>query len=228
MMLAAIRPELFGPIIVAGSPLSYWAGVRGKNPDALQRRAARRQLADRLRKRSRPRKIRWRMAGAEFREPEPCQHPWTNDTTYIPRSTPRRPAISASSAGGVGTSTSTRRKSSSSSTSCSSATTSPPGVFKPRRHHRRPAQYSLAIVAFCSKGDNVTPPQQALGWILDLYESVDAIRSYGQTIVYTIHESVGHLGIFVSGGVAKKEHGEFFEQYRPDRYAAARSLRGGV
>jgi hypothetical protein len=65
------------------------------------------------------------------------------------------------------------------------------------------------IVVFCSKGDNVTPPQQALDWILDLYESVDDIRSYGQTIVYTIHETVGHLGIFVSGGVAKKEHGEF-------------------
>src|SRR4029077_11964339 len=65
------------------------------------------------------------------------------------------------------------------------------------------------IVAFCSKGDNVTPPQQALHWILDLYENVDEIRSYGQTIVYTIHETVGHLGIFVSGGVAKKEHGEF-------------------
>jgi Protein of unknown function (DUF3141) len=32
MMLAATRPELFGPIIIAGSPLSYWAGVRGKNP----------------------------------------------------------------------------------------------------------------------------------------------------------------------------------------------------
>jgi pimeloyl-ACP methyl ester carboxylesterase len=32
MMLAAIRPELFGPIIIAGSPLSYWAGVRGANP----------------------------------------------------------------------------------------------------------------------------------------------------------------------------------------------------
>ena len=64
------------------------------------------------------------------------------------------------------------------------------------------------IVVFCSKGDNITPPQQAMGWILDLYESVDEIRSYGQTIVYTIHETVGHLGIFVSGGVAKKEHGE--------------------
>lgn len=65
------------------------------------------------------------------------------------------------------------------------------------------------IVVFCSKGDNITPPQQALGWILDLYKDVDEIRYYGQTIVYTVHETVGHLGIFVSGGVAKKEHTEF-------------------
>jgi hypothetical protein len=64
-------------------------------------------------------------------------------------------------------------------------------------------------VVFCSKGDNITPPQQALGWILDLYDSVDEIRSYGQTIVYTIHDTIGHLGIFVSAGVARKEHGEF-------------------
>src|SRR6185312_17443272 len=54
-----------------------------------------------------------------------------------------------------------------------------------------------------------TPPQQALGWILDLYDDVDEIRRHGQTIVYTVHESVGHLGIFVSGGVARKEHDEF-------------------
>ena len=65
------------------------------------------------------------------------------------------------------------------------------------------------IVVFCSKGDNITPPQQALGWILDLYGDVDQIRAYGQTIVYTIHDKVGHLGIFVSGGVARKEHDEF-------------------
>ena len=32
MMTAAVRPELFGPIIVAGAPLSYWAGWRGMNP----------------------------------------------------------------------------------------------------------------------------------------------------------------------------------------------------
>ena len=31
----------------------------------------------------------------------------------------------------------------------------------------------------------------------------------GQTIVYTMHHSIGHLGIFVSGKVATREHGEF-------------------
>ena len=32
MMMAAICPNLTGPIMLAGSPLSYWAGVHGKNP----------------------------------------------------------------------------------------------------------------------------------------------------------------------------------------------------
>jgi hypothetical protein len=32
MILAAVAPELFGPILLAGSPVSYWAGVEGKNP----------------------------------------------------------------------------------------------------------------------------------------------------------------------------------------------------
>src|SRR5215469_4629174 len=32
MLMSAIRPDLAGPIMLAGSPLSYWAGVRGKNP----------------------------------------------------------------------------------------------------------------------------------------------------------------------------------------------------
>ncbi len=35
------------------------------------------------------------------------------------------------------------------------------------------------------------------------------IRRFGQTIVYTVHEDAGHLGIFVSSGVARKEHDEY-------------------
>ena len=37
----------------------------------------------------------------------------------------------------------------------------------------------------------------------------EEIVANGQTIVYTLHHSIGHLGIFVSGKVATKEHGEF-------------------
>ena len=54
------------------------------------------------------------------------------------------------------------------------------------------------IICFCSWGDNIAPPRQALVWILDLYKDVDDIRAHRQTIVYCIHESIGHLGIFVS------------------------------
>ena len=32
MMTAAMAPDLPGPIVIAGTPLSYWAGVRGKYP----------------------------------------------------------------------------------------------------------------------------------------------------------------------------------------------------
>ncbi|HEV2099473.1 MAG TPA: DUF3141 domain-containing protein, partial [Stellaceae bacterium] len=65
------------------------------------------------------------------------------------------------------------------------------------------------IIVFCSWGDDITPPQQALDWILDLYDDEKDIVAAGQTIVYCLHHSIGHLGIFVSGKVATKEHGEF-------------------
>jgi len=55
-------------------------------------------------------------------------------------------------------------------------------------------------------GDNITPPQQAFNWISDIYSSTEEIKANGQTIVGLIHEDIGHLGIFVSGKVAKKEH----------------------
>jgi hypothetical protein len=62
------------------------------------------------------------------------------------------------------------------------------------------------IIVFASHGDNITPPQQALNWIADLYQNADEIRVRGQRIIYTIHDNVGHLGIFVSSEIAGKEH----------------------
>lgn len=62
------------------------------------------------------------------------------------------------------------------------------------------------VVVFASHGDNITPPQQALNWIPDLFQSVAEIQAYGHVIIYTLHESIGHLGIFVSAQVANKQH----------------------
>jgi pimeloyl-ACP methyl ester carboxylesterase len=64
------------------------------------------------------------------------------------------------------------------------------------------------VIVFASSGDNITPPGQALRWIADVYRDEQEIKQLGQTIVYLVHDQIGHLGIFVSGAVAKKEHSE--------------------
>lgn len=62
------------------------------------------------------------------------------------------------------------------------------------------------VVVFASWGDDITPPPQALNWIIDTWGDERAIAAAGRTIVYVLHENVGHLGIFVGGDVARKEH----------------------
>jgi pimeloyl-ACP methyl ester carboxylesterase len=64
------------------------------------------------------------------------------------------------------------------------------------------------IILFASMGDNITPPQQAFNWVADVYGSTDEIKVRGQVIVGLLHREVGHLGIFVSGSVARKEHAQ--------------------
>jgi pimeloyl-ACP methyl ester carboxylesterase len=89
------------------------------------------------------------------------------------------------------------------------------------------------IVLFASMGDNITPPQQAFNWVADVYGSTDEIKARGQVIVGLVHEDIGHLGIFVSGRVAKKEHAQIvsvlksIEALPPGLYAMAIQERPG-
>ena len=62
------------------------------------------------------------------------------------------------------------------------------------------------LVIFASYGDNITPPHQALGWIPLVYKSTEELIRAGQRIVYLTNPHVGHLGLFVSGKVAQREH----------------------
>jgi pimeloyl-ACP methyl ester carboxylesterase len=93
-----------------------------------------------------------------------------------------------------------------------------PGKFFDLKAVRSP------VVVFSSAGDNITPPQQALNWVTDVYGSTEEIKANGQVIVGLFHKDVGHLGIFVSGRVAKKEHAQivevlkYIEALRPGLY----------
>jgi uncharacterized protein DUF3141 len=67
------------------------------------------------------------------------------------------------------------------------------------------------IIVFTSTEDNISPPPQTLGWILDLYRDVDDIRAAGQTIVYCLSHKIGHLAIFVSSKVGAEQDEEFVQ-----------------
>jgi hypothetical protein len=210
MMLAALRPELFGPIIIAGSPLSYWAGVRGKYPMRYSGGLLGGSWLTTLTSDLGHGKFDGAWLVQNFENQNPGNTLWTkqyNLYSKIDTEAERYLGFERWWGGHVNLNAEeiqfivdelfVGNKLASGQIKAADGT---PIDF---RNIRAP------IVVFCSKGDNVTPPQQALGWILDLYESVEDIRQHGQTIVYTIHETIGHLGIFVSAGVARKEHGEF-------------------
>jgi len=210
MILASLRPELFGPVIIAGAPLAYWAGVHGKYPMRYSGGLLGGSWLTALSGDLGAGKFDGAWLVQNFENQNPSNTLWTKQyNVYSKVDTEGDRYLEFEKWWGghvnlnaaeiqfivdelfIGNNLAAGRIKMSD------------GTAVDLRNIRSP------IVVFCSKGDNVTPPQQALNWILDLYADVDEIRAYGQTVVYTVHETIGHLGIFVSGGVAKKEHAEF-------------------
>ena len=210
MMLAALYPELVGPLVIAGAPLSYWAGVHGKNPmrytggllggswlTALAGDIGHGQFDG-----------AWLVSN--FEGLDPANTLWKKPYNVYAKVDTEGPRflefekwwgghvmLNAEEIQFIVDKLFIGNKLSSSDIATSD------GERIDLRAIRSP------IVVFCSEGDNITPPPQALGWITDLYESVDDIRAHGQTIIYSVHASIGHLGIFVSTKIARKEHDEF-------------------
>lgn len=210
MMMAAVNPDRTGPILLAGSPLSYWAGVRGKNPL--------RYLGGML-------GGTWLTAlsgdlghgifdganlVANFESLNPANTYWSkayNVYSNIDTETERflefetwwgSPVLlNAGEMQWIADNLFVGNR------LATGQLRTADGVRIDLRN------ITATIVVFCSWGDNITPPQQALDWLLDLYADDRELIANGQTIVYTMHQSIGHLGIFVSGKVASKEHGEF-------------------
>lgn len=207
MGLAAARPELPGLVIVNGAPLSYWAGVNGRNPmryaGGLLGGAWMTRLGSDL--------GNGRFDGAwlvsNFESLNPANTFWSkyyNLFSKVDREAPRFLEFER----WWGSPTLLNRE---------EIETIVDDLFIGNRLAGGLSRGSTGVdlrrieapvVVFCSYGDNITPPQQALNWIADVYPSDLALRSAGRTIVYLRHASVGHLGIFVSGQVARREHRE--------------------
>jgi hypothetical protein len=210
MMMAAINPDLPGPILIAGSPLSYWAGNRGVAPlrylGGLLGGTWLTALAGDLGggifdgaalianfESMNPANTYFRKAYNVFDHVDTeaerflSFEAWWGSPVLLNAEEMQWIADNLF----VGNRLATGRLHSSE------------GIHVDLRNIKSP------IVVFCSWGDDITPPPQALGWILDLYDDRQQIVDTGQTIVYSVHKNIGHLGIFVSGKIALKEHGEF-------------------
>jgi pimeloyl-ACP methyl ester carboxylesterase len=210
MMLAALRPELFGPIIVAGSPLSYWDGVRGKYPMRYSGGLLGGSWLTALASDLGGGKFDGALLVQNFENQNPANTYWTKQyNLYSKIDTEAERYLGFERWWGAHVNLNAEEiqfivdELFVGNNLAAGRIKTADGTTIDLRSIRSP------IIVFCSRGDNITPPQQALDWILDLYDSVDQIRSYGQTIVYTIHDNIGHLGIFVSSGIARKQYSEF-------------------
>jgi len=210
LMVAATRPELFGPIIIPGSPLSYWAGVEGQNPMRYTGGVLGGSWLTALTGDLGAGKFDGAYLVENFENLNPSNTLWTKNYdlwSNVDTEGPRFLEFEKWWGGHINLNAEEMQwivdQLFVGNRLATAEIVTSDGVRIDLRNIRSP------ILCFCSKGDNITPPQQALGWIVDLYQKDDDLRACAQTIVYAIHESIGHLGIFVGGGVARKEHREF-------------------
>jgi pimeloyl-ACP methyl ester carboxylesterase len=210
MMAASMRPDVVGPMVIAGAPLSYWGGVHGKNAMRYLGGWYGGSWLDRMMSDLGGGTFDASALVGNFDNLNPANTLWTKQ--YNVWSAPEQEKdryLQFERWWGdfvllrgeemqwmvdnlfIGNKFSTGQ------------IITGDGIRLDMREIKTP------IVCFCSHGDNITPPQQALDWILDNYESVDEIRACGQRIFYTIDPKVGHLAIFVGTKVAAKDHAEF-------------------
>lgn len=185
MILASLRPELFGPIIIAGTPLSYWAGVRGQYPMRYSGGLLGGSWLTALTSDLGAGIFDGAWLVQNFENQNPANTLWTkqyNLYSKVDTEAERYLKFERYWGGHVALNAEEMQfivdELFIGNKLAAGEIRATDGTSIDLRNIHAP------IVVFCSKGDNITPPQQALDWILDLYDSVDEIRAHGQTIVF--------------------------------------------
>ncbi|MGG5818224.1 DUF3141 domain-containing protein [Falsiroseomonas sp. HW251] len=210
LMAAAIRPEAFGPLLVAGSPVSTWAGVPGKAPMRYLGGVLGGSWLTAMTGDLGAGKFDGAWLVSNFESGNPANTYWMKQYEVwadVDRAADRYLGFEKWWGGHVTLNAEEMQfivdQLFIGNRLASGELTFSDGTRVDLRNIASP------IIVFCSEGDDITPPAQALSWVSDLYRDINDLRTHGQTIVYSVHGSIGHLGIFVSGGVARKEHNEF-------------------
>jgi pimeloyl-ACP methyl ester carboxylesterase len=207
MMLAAARPDIAGALVINGAPMSYWAGNDGDNPMRYAGGLAGGAWLSMLASDLGGGKFDGAHLVQNFEDLNPANTYW--DKYYrlfddIDEEAPRFLDFERWG-GGFYLMNEEEIRWVVNNLFIGNKLSQGEARLGPGRYFDLKA-IKQPIIVFASMGDNITPPQQAFNWISDIYSSTDEIKANGQTIVGLIHEDVGHLGIFVSGKVAKKEH----------------------
>jgi pimeloyl-ACP methyl ester carboxylesterase/tellurite resistance protein len=213
-LLCADRPDITGPLVLNGAPLSYWAGVEGVNPMRYRGGLAGGSWMNSLLSDLGNGKFDGAHLVTNFESLNPANTIWTkNYNVYSQIDTEEERFLKFEKWwGGFFMMTAEEIHFIVSNLFVGNK------LEKGDLELRRGEKISLKniespILVFASRGDNITPPQQALNWIPRVYHSVDEIKERGQVVIYVIHEDIGHLGIFVSASVAKKEHKEIISNF---------------
>ncbi len=209
MMLAAAAPDLVGLVSIAGAPLSYWAGVEGKNPmrytGGLLGGSWLASLAGDL--------GHGTFDGvnlvSNFENLNPANTLWAKQYNLYAKIDTEEERYLGFEKWWTGYFLMTKEEMRAIADELFVGNKLTKGrILTKDRRAIDLRNIKAPIVVIASWGDNITPPPQALYWIPDLYESVAEIVANEQTIIYTLDERVGHLGIFVSARVAEKQHAE--------------------
>ena len=212
LMVAILRPDLFGPCLVAGSPMSYWQGVHSKNPMRYSGGLLGGSWLTAMASDLGNGKIDRTGLILNFDLLNPANWLWGKQyDVYTHVDTDAERYLKFEQWWGdfiqlngdelqflvdnlfIGDKLTRNQLQSRDGT-----------VFDLRA-------VTSPIIVFTSTEDNISPPPQTLGWILDLYRDVDDIRATGRTIVYCVSQKVGHLAIFVSAKVGAKQDEEFVQ-----------------
>ncbi len=210
LMAAMLRPDLFGTVIMAGSPMSYWQGVHGENPVRYEGGLVGGSWLTALTSDVGNGEVDGAYLIENFDNLNPAGSLWGKQYSLysnIDTEPPRYLGFEKwwgdfVQLNGIEVQYLVDQLFIGDKLTRNELASNDGHVFDART-------VTAPVVCFASLGDNISPPPQAIGWILDLYRDVEEIKARGRTIVYCLDPTVGHLGIFVSSKIAAKEDAAF-------------------